>query len=99
MPTAAPTRAKLIGHQRDQRPIAQADDGRDIDAVEQLARLRRRQHRRLAALDDVLRPAHRVGGIDREDLADDEPVEQHADRGEVLLDGRLLELAADRLRI
>ena len=28
----------------------------------------------------------RVGG---EDLADDQPVEQHADRGEVLFDGRL----------
>ena len=27
------------------------------------------------------------------DLAGDEPVEQHADRGEVLLDGRLLEFA------
>ena len=29
--------------------------------------------------------------IGRDDLAGDEPVEQHADRGEVLLDGRLLE--------
>ena len=48
------------GHQRDQRAVAQADDGRDVDGVEQLARLRRRQHRRLAALDGVLRPAHRV---------------------------------------
>jgi hypothetical protein len=28
------------GHQRDQRPVAQADDGRRIDAVEQLADLR-----------------------------------------------------------
>jgi len=29
-------------------------------------------------------------GIGRDDLADDQPVEQHADGGEVLLDGRLL---------
>jgi hypothetical protein len=27
--------------------------------------------------------------VDGEDLADDQPVEQHADRGQVLLDGRL----------
>ena len=31
-----------IGHQGDQRAVAQADDGRDVDAVEQLARLGRR---------------------------------------------------------
>ena len=87
------------GHQRDQRAVAQADDGRDVDAVEQLARLRRRQHRRLAALGRVLRPAHRVGGIDRENLPDDEIIEQHPDRGEMLLDGRLFELARHRLDI
>jgi hypothetical protein len=40
---------------------------------------------RLAALDGVLRPAHRVRGIDGEDLPDDEIVEQNADRGEMLL--------------
>jgi hypothetical protein len=87
------------GHQRDQRAVAQADDGRDVDAVEQLARLRGRQHGSLAALDGVLRPAQRVGGIDGEDLPDDEIVEQHSDRGEMLLDGRLFELARHRLDI
>ena len=66
-------------------------------AVEQLARLGRRQHRRLAAFDHVLRAAHGVGGVDGEDLADDQPVEQHADGGQVLLDGRLLKVLAERL--
>ena len=46
------------------------------------------EHPRLAALDDVLGPAHRMRRVDREDLADDEPVEQHADRSQMLLDGR-----------
>jgi hypothetical protein len=35
-------------------------------------------------------------GIDRNDLADDEPVEQHPDRSEVLLDRRLLKILAER---
>ena len=38
--------------------------------------------------DDVLRPPHRRGGVHREDLADDEPVAEHADRGQVLLHRR-----------
>jgi hypothetical protein len=36
----------------------------------------------------MLGPAHRVCGIDSEDLADDEPVEQHANRRQVLLPSR-----------
>jgi hypothetical protein len=43
----------------------------------------------------VLRPAHRVGRVGRDHLAGDEPVEQHADRGEVLLDRRFLEVLAE----
>ena len=38
-------------------------------------------------------------GIEGDDLADDEPVGQHADRGQVLLDGRLLMRRADRFQI
>jgi len=79
------------GHHRDQRAIAQADERGHIDAVEQLARLFACQHRGLASLDDVLWPAHRMRRIGGDHLAGDEPVKQHADRGEVLLDGRLLE--------
>ena len=40
-----------------------------------------------------------MGGIGCDDLADDQPVEQHADGGEVLLDGRLLEVLAERLDV
>ena len=40
----------------------------------------------LAGLDDVLRAAHRARGVERQDLADDEPIEEHPQRGEVLLD-------------
>ena len=47
----------------------------------------------------MLRPAHGVGGIDRDNLPDDEIVEQHADRGEMLLDDRLLEFSRHRLDI
>jgi hypothetical protein len=50
-----------------------------------------------ARLDDVLRAADRVGRIGGDDLAGDQPVEQHADSGEVLLDRRLLEILAERL--
>ena len=49
----------------------------------------RREDRRRALGDDVLRSPDRGGGVHREDLADDEPVAEHADdRGQVLLDGR-----------
>ncbi len=88
---------EAVGHQPDQRSIAQAYERRDIDAIEQLAGFRRRQHRRLAALDHVLWPTYRMRRIDRDDLADDEPVKHHADRREMLLDGRLLEILAMRL--
>jgi len=37
-----------------------------------------------------------IGG---EDLAGDQPIDQHADGGQVLLDGRLLEILAERLNI
>ena len=57
------------------------------------------EHRGLAGLDDVLRAAHRMGRIGGDDLAGDQPVEQHADGGQVLLDGRLLEILAQRLDI
>src|SRR5271157_1483318 len=43
--------------------------------------------------------AHRMGRIDRDDLADDEPVEQYADCGEALLYDRLLKILAKRTHI
>ena len=87
------------GHHRNQRSIPQADHGRHIDAVEQRARLFAAQHRGLAGLDDVLGAAHRMGRIGRDDLAGDQPVEKHADGGEVLLDRRLLEILGHCLDI
>ena len=53
-----------------------------------VARFGRVQHRRLAGFAAVRGPAHRGGGIDRHDLAGDQPVEQVAQRGEPLLHGR-----------
>ena len=41
------------------------DGLRDFDAVEELARHVGVEHRRFAFLDDVLRPAHCMGGIRR----------------------------------
>ena len=75
-------------HERDQRPVAQPDRRGDVDAVEQRPRLGRIQHRRLALAHAVRRTADGGGGIERHDLADDQPVEQVADGGELLLDRR-----------
>ena len=82
-------------HHRDQCAVAETDETRHVDAVQKLARLFAGQHRGLAGLDDVLRSAHRMRRIGGDHLAGDEPVEQHADRGEVLLDGRFLEVLAE----
>jgi len=78
-----------VGHDADQRAIAQPDDGRGVDASQQPPRLILGQHRRLAALDHMLRPAHRMRRIDGEHLAGHQPVEQVANGGEVLFDRRL----------
>lgn len=51
------------------------------------------EHGGAAFLDDVFRPAHCVSRVDVEDVANHEPIEQHPQRGEMSLDGRLRELA------
>ena len=91
-------------HRGDECPVAQADEVRaldllalrvlpmtraDRDAVEKGAGLLGGEHRRLALRDDVLGAANRVGRVDVDDLAGDQPVEEHADGGELLLDRRL----------
>ena len=58
-----------------------------------------RQHWALTALDDMLGPANRMGRVGGEDLPDHQPVEQHADRGEMLLYGRLGGRGLERLDI
>ena len=46
----------------------------------------RRRHGRLAGLDDVLRAPDRSGGVHGHDLADHEPIKEHPQGREVLLD-------------
>jgi len=54
---------EAVDEQRDQRAVAQPDDRRDVDAVDELFRLVAVEHRGLAFLDDMLRPAHGGGRI------------------------------------
>jgi hypothetical protein len=82
-------RARMNGpHEGNQGTVTQSGGCRRIDAVEQHTRLGWFQHRRLDGLHDVLRTAHGGSRVHRYDLADDKPIEQVADRGKVLLDGR-----------
>jgi hypothetical protein len=76
---------------------ASGHDGLDIDAVEELARFERPSVPGLASLDNVFGAANGGGGIYRQHLADHRPVEQHADGGEPLLDGRRRRPATDIL--
>ena len=94
-PIAQPDDAGCFLH----RPIRQRDPAGDPDAVQQLARLFGVQHRCLAGFDDMLRAAHRVRRIGGDNLAGDQPVEQHADGGEVLLHGWFLEAGLHRFDI
>ena len=57
------------------------------------------QHGCLAGLHHMLRAAHRVCRVSGDDLAGDHPVEQHADRRQVLLDSRLFEILSKRLDV
>jgi hypothetical protein len=88
-----------IDHQADQGAVAQTRLRGHVDAVEQDARLRDIEHRRLADFDDVLRAAHARRRIGRHNLAGHEPIEQHADRGEFLLGGRRAVGAGHRLDV
>jgi len=47
----------------------------------------------------MFRAADRMGRVQCDHLADDEPIEQQAHRGEVLFDGRLLMRRPERLEI
>jgi hypothetical protein len=55
------------------------------------------QHGRLAAFDDMLWPARRMGGICRQRATSHLSVEAHADRGQMLFD-RWLPFCGERLR-
>ena len=67
--------------------------------VDERPRLLRGEHRGLAGLDDVLRAADRARGVERQHLADDEPVEEHPERREVLLHARRRERAGELLDV
>ena len=79
---------------RSRKPISEF--GRRC-AIEQRARLVGREHRRLAFFHHVFRAAHGVGRVHVEDVAGHQPVEQHAQRRQVLLDRGRRELALQLL--
>ena len=70
----------------DERPIAQAGERARVDRLEEPARLGRREHRRRARRHHVRRPPDGRRRVHRDNLADDEPVAEHADGRQVLLD-------------
>jgi hypothetical protein len=80
-----PDASKAVSEGSNQGAISQIPHCVGRDGVDQPAPLLALQHRCLAALDHVLRTAHRRGRVGRRHLADDQPVEQHPHRGELLL--------------
>ncbi len=92
---------EAIDHNRDQSAVAQPEQIRLIgrlciigwflgnrDALDQRMGLLGRQDRRLAFLDRVARAPHRMGRIRVDNMAGHKPVEEHANRGQVLFYGR-----------
>ncbi len=82
-----------VDHHPDQGAITQPLERAGVDGVEQGARLVAGEHRCLAALDHVFRAAHRVRRVHLEDVAGHQPVEQHPQRRQMLLDRRRREAA------
>ena len=72
---------------RDERPVAPARERRGVDRLEEPAGLGRREDRRRGLCHHVRRPPDGCRRVHRQDLADDEPVAEHADGRQVLLDG------------
>ena len=90
---------EAVDHDPDQRPVAQSDQCGGLDRVQQLARLLGGEHRRLAALDHVLGPAHRTCRVGLQNPAGGQVVEQLPDGGQVLLDRGLRRLGAELLDV
>jgi len=100
MPIRGAHAGERVRHEGDERPIAEPHDTgflffrsvivdhglRYLDAVEQHPRLVRGQDGRLALLGRVARPADGGRRVERHHLADHEPIKEHPDRGERLLD-------------
>ena len=79
---------KAVDEQSDEGAVAQAHHAFRVDRLQQLPCLRPVQHRGLAALHHIARAFDGRGRIDRDHLAGDQPVEQHADRREAEFHGR-----------
>ena len=77
---------EAVEHHRDERPVAQTRERARVDRLEEPAGFGRREHRRRALGDHVLRSPDGRRRVHGEDLADDEPVAEHADGRQVLLD-------------
>ena len=91
---------EAVDHHRDQSAVAQPEKIRRVgrlwiigrflgggDALEQRMGFLDRQDRRLAFLDRVARASDRMGWISLDNMAGYQPVAQHANRSQVLLDG------------
>jgi hypothetical protein len=88
-----------INHCCNDRPIAKTDDIRVVDRIQQRARFLLGQNWRFAFLNRVLRASDRRGRIRGHDLADHQPIEQHADGGEMLLDRGLGESSTEQFDV
>jgi hypothetical protein len=88
---------KAVNHDGDECAISQADErgflgcgfaapgvSDDRNAIEQLPGFLGREHRGLALLHHIFRTAHGVGGVYLDDMAEHQPIEEHAQRGQVL---------------
>jgi len=79
--------AEGVDHDGNERTIAQAQDRLRLDRLEKAARFGAAQDGGLATFGGVLGAADGGGRVHAEDAVDDQVVAEHANRGEVLLDG------------
>ena len=73
---------------REDGTVADPDEARGVDVLDQVSSLIRVEHRRFPFLRRVARPAHGGRWIHVHHLTDHQMIEERPDRGEVLLDGR-----------
>ena len=90
---------ETVDEDAEERAGAKTHQGRDVDVVEDGPGLLGGEDRRLSGLDDVLGAPDRARGVEGQDLADDEPVEEHPERREVLLDARRRERGRELLDV
>ena len=76
-----------VDHRGDQSAVAQAHQVGSVDAVQKRSRFRGGEDRGFTAFDDVAGSPDGRSGVSGHDLADDEPIEEHPDGGQVLFDG------------